>query len=110
VRDEMRIAREEIFGPVVSILRWSDEKDLLQRVNALDYGLTASIWTNDLSRAHRLAAGVEAGYIWINNASQHWVGVPFGGYKQSGMGREESIDELLACTQIKNVSVTLSRQ
>ena len=109
VRDDMRIAREEIFGPVVSILRWSDEKDLVQRVNALDYGLTASIWTHDLDRAHRLASSVEAGYIWINNASQHWVGVPFGGYKQSGMGREESIDELLACTQIKNVSVTLRK-
>jgi betaine-aldehyde dehydrogenase len=74
-------------------------------VNALDVGLTCSIWTRDLSRAHRLAARVEAGYIWINGASQHWVGVPFGGYKQSGMGREESIDELLACTQLKTVNV-----
>jgi betaine-aldehyde dehydrogenase len=107
VTDDMRIAREEIFGPVVSILSWSDEDDLLARVNALDVGLTCSIWTHDLDRAHRLAARVEAGYIWINGASQHWVGVPFGGYKQSGMGREESIEELLACTQIKNVNVTL---
>jgi len=109
VTDDMRIAREEIFGPVVSILRWTDENDLLARVNALDVGLTASIWTHDLDRAHRLAAKVEAGYIWINGASTHWVGVPFGGYKQSGMGREESIEELLACTQIKNVNVTLRR-
>ena len=107
VTDDMRIAREEIFGPVVSILRWSDEADLLARVNLLDYGLTASIWTHDLDRAHRLASRVEAGYVWINGASTHWVGVPFGGYKQSGIGREESIDELLACTQIKNVNVTL---
>jgi len=107
VTDDMRIAREEIFGPVVSVLRWSDESDLLARVNALDVGLTASIWTHDLDRAHRLASRVEAGYIWINGASQHWVGVPFGGYKQSGLGREESIEELLACTQIKNVNVTL---
>ena len=107
VTDDMRIAREEIFGPVVSILRWTDEDDLLARVNALDVGLTASIWTHDLDRAHRLASKVEAGYIWINGASTHHVGVPFGGYKQSGQGREESIDELLACTQIKNVNVTL---
>ena len=107
VTDDMRIAREEIFGPVVSILRWTDETDLLARVNALDVGLTASIWTHDLDRAHRLASRVEAGYIWINGASTHHVGVPFGGYKQSGQGREESIDELLACTQIKNVNVTL---
>ena len=107
VTDAMRIAREEIFGPVVSILRWSDENDLIARVNALDVGLTCSIWTHDLDRAHRLATRVEAGYVWINGASQHWVGVPFGGTKQSGLGREESIDELLACTQIKNVNVTL---
>jgi len=107
VTDDMRIAREEIFGPVVSILRWSDEDDLLARVNALDVGLTASIWTHDLDRAHRLASRVEAGYIWINGASTHHVGVPFGGVKQSGIGREESIEELLACTQIKNVNVTL---
>ena len=107
VTDDMRIAREEIFGPVVSILRWSDEDDLLTRVNALDVGLTASIWTHDLDRAHRLASRVEAGYIWINGASTHHVGLPFGGVKQSGIGREESIEELLACTQIKNVNVTL---
>jgi betaine-aldehyde dehydrogenase len=109
VTDDMRIAREEIFGPVVSILRWTDENDLLTRVNALDVGLTCSIWTHDLDRAHRLASKVEAGYIWINGASTHHVGVPFGGYKQSGLGREESIEELLACTQIKNVNVTLKR-
>jgi betaine-aldehyde dehydrogenase len=107
VEDSMRIAREEIFGPVVSVLRWKDEDDLLRRVNALEYGLTCSIWTHDLDRAHRLAARVQAGYIWVNGASTHYVGVPFGGYKQSGMGREESIEELLACTQIKNVNVTL---
>jgi len=109
VKDNMRIAREEIFGPVVSILRWRDEDDLIRRVNALEYGLTCSIWTHDLDRAHRFAARVQAGYIWVNGASTHYVGVPFGGYKQSGMGREESIDELLACTQIKNVNVTLRR-
>ena len=109
VKDDMRIAREEIFGPVVSVLRWRDEEDMLARVNALEYGLTGSIWTHDLDRAHRLAARVQAGYIWVNGASTHYVGVPFGGYKQSGMGREESIEELLACTQIKNVNVTLRR-
>jgi betaine-aldehyde dehydrogenase len=109
VRDDMRIAREEIFGPVVSILRWSDEDDVLARVNALDYGLTASIWTHDLDRAHRLASRVEAGYIWVNGASTHHVGVPFGGVKQSGLGREESIEELYACTQIKNINVSLKK-
>jgi betaine-aldehyde dehydrogenase len=64
------------------------------------------IWTQDLDRAHRLAGRLQAGYIWINDAATHHVGMPFGGYKQSGMGREESIDEMLACTQIKNINVT----
>jgi betaine-aldehyde dehydrogenase len=105
VTDDMRIAREEIFGPVVSLLKWREEADVIARVNRLDVGLTASIWTRDLDRAHRLAARVEAGYVWINDAATHYVGVPFGGYKQSGLGREESIEELLACTQIKNVNV-----
>ena len=107
VTDDMRIAREEIFGPVVSILRWKHEDDVVARANALDVGLTCSIWTHDLDRALRLASRVEAGYVWINDASTHRVGVPFGGYKQSGIGREESMDELLACTQLKNVSVAL---
>ena len=89
VTDHMRIAREEIFGPVVSILRWSDENDLIARVNALDYGLTASIWTHDLDRAHRLASRVQAGYVWINGASTHYVGVPFGGRQANGVERPD---------------------
>ena len=105
VTDDMRIAQEEIFGPVVSLLRWSDEAEMIRRVNQLDVGLTASIWTRDLERAHRLAARVQSGYVWVNDAATHYVGVPFGGYKQSGFGREESKDELLACTQIKNINV-----
>ncbi|MDF2810335.1 MAG: betB [Microvirga sp.] len=105
VTDDMRIAKEEIFGPVVSILKWRDEDDLMRRVNDLEYGLTASIWTRDLGRAHRLASRVQAGYVWVNDAATHYVGLPFGGYKQSGNGREESLEELIACTQLKNVQV-----
>lgn len=107
VRPEMRIAREEIFGPVLSVFRWSDEAEMLRAVNGVEYGLTASIWTRDLATAHRVASRVEAGYIWVNGSSAHFLGAPFGGYKQSGLGREESIDELLDCTQIKNVNVSL---
>jgi betaine-aldehyde dehydrogenase len=102
----MRIAREEVFGPVLSILKWQDEEGLLEAVNGVEYGLTAAIWTSDLSVAHRLAARVEAGYVWINNSSSHFLGAPFGGVKQSGIGREESIDELLDCTELKNINVT----
>ncbi len=66
----MRIAREEIFGPVLSVFKWSDESKMLDEVNAVEYGLTASIWTNDLSTAHRTAAAVQAGFVWINEVSQ----------------------------------------
>ncbi|MCO5072931.1 MAG: aldehyde dehydrogenase family protein [Rhizobiaceae bacterium] len=107
VRPDMRIAREEVFGPVMSVIKWRDEEEMFAAVNDSDLGLTAAIWTNDLSTAHRAAARVEAGYIWVNGSSSHFLGAPFGGYKLSGLGREESIEELLACTQIKNVNITL---
>jgi betaine-aldehyde dehydrogenase len=107
VRPDMRIAREEIFGPVMSIIRWDDEEGMILAVNDSDLGLTASIWTSDIAKAHRYAARVEAGYVWINASSTHFPGAPFGGYKQSGLGREESIEELMDCTQIKTVNVVL---
>jgi acyl-CoA reductase-like NAD-dependent aldehyde dehydrogenase len=75
--------------------------------NSVMYGLTASIWTRDFPTAYRLASEIEAGYIWINDASRHFPGVPFGGFKQSGIGREESLSDLLSYTQIKSVNVDL---
>jgi betaine-aldehyde dehydrogenase len=107
VTPEMRIAREEIFGPVVSVFRWSDRAEMLRLVNELPVGLTASIWTNDLALAHETAADVEAGYVWINEAGPHYSGMPFGGWKQSGMGEEESFGELLAYTRTKAINVKL---
>lgn len=107
VRPDMRIAREEIFGPVMSIIRWDDAEQMISAVNDSDLGLTASIWTSDIATAHRYAARVEAGYVWVNGSSTHFPGAPFGGYKQSGLGREESIEELMDCTQIKTVNVVL---
>jgi betaine-aldehyde dehydrogenase len=103
-----RVAREEVFGPVLSVLRWSDEDALFDAVNGLEYGLTASIWTRDLSTAHRAAARVQAGYVWINECSIHITGAPFGGYKMSGLGREECLQELHEFTQTKNVNVSLA--
>ncbi|MEA2902655.1 MAG: betaine-aldehyde dehydrogenase [Alphaproteobacteria bacterium] len=102
---DMRIGKEEIFGPVLSVFKWSDEDAMLAQVNQVEYGLTCSIWTNDLSTAHRTAAAVEAGYVWINEVSKHFLGAPFGGYKQSGIGREECIEELLRFTREKNIHV-----
>jgi acyl-CoA reductase-like NAD-dependent aldehyde dehydrogenase len=103
----MRIAREEIFGPVLGVFKWSDESKMLEEVNMVEYGLTCSIWTNDISTAHRTAAAVEAGFVWINEVGKHFLGVPFGGVKQSGIGREECFDEMLAFTQEKNIHVRL---
>jgi 5-carboxymethyl-2-hydroxymuconic-semialdehyde dehydrogenase len=103
----MRIAQEEIFGPVLSVIPWRDEAEMLDQVNDVSYGLTANIWTNDLRAAHRLAEEVEAGFVWVNGDGRHFAGAPFGGYKSSGVGVEESLDELLSYTQSKNVSVFL---
>jgi betaine-aldehyde dehydrogenase len=108
VTREMTIAREEIFGPVLSILKWSETKEMLRAVNSTEYGLTCSIWTKDVNQAHRTAMQVEAGYVWINHVGQHMLGAPFGGYKQSGMGREECLEELLSFTQQKNIYLRLS--
>jgi len=103
----MRIANEEVFGPVLSVLKWRDEEAMFEQVNAVEYGLTGSIWTTSLANAHRAAARVQSGYIWVNNTSAHFLGASFGGYKQSGIGREEGADELLAYTQVKNINITL---
>jgi betaine-aldehyde dehydrogenase len=107
VTPAMRIAREEIFGPVLAILKWSDEEDMLREVNAVPYGLTCSIWTNDLSTAHRTAMAAQAGFVWINEVGKHFLGAPFGGVKQSGFGREECLAELLQFTAEKNIHVKL---
>ena len=103
----MKIASQEIFGPVLSVLKWSDEEAMFEDVNSVDYGLTAAIYTRDLRRAHSAASRVEAGFVWINNSASHFLGAPFGGYKQSGIGREESIDELYAFSQTKNINISL---
>ncbi len=110
VTAQMTIAREEIFGPVLSVLRWNDRDEMLGAVNRVEYGLTCSIWTDDLETAHRTAQAVEAGFVWINEVAKHFLGAPFGGYKQSGLGREECLDELLSFTQEKNVHVRLRRR
>ncbi|MEO6339679.1 MAG: aldehyde dehydrogenase family protein [Caulobacteraceae bacterium] len=105
VTQQMTIATEEIFGPVLSVLRWNDEAKMLADVNAPIYGLTCSIWTNDLARALATAEAVQAGYVWVNEVAKHFLGAPFGGYKQSGIGREECLEELLTFTQEKNIHI-----
>jgi betaine-aldehyde dehydrogenase len=105
VRQDMRIASEEVFGPVLSVLRWTDEEAMLRDVNAVEYGLTASVWTQSLANAHRAARRIEAGFVWVNHVGAHFLGASFGGYKQSGLGREESLEELYSFTQNKNIHI-----
>jgi betaine-aldehyde dehydrogenase len=107
VTPDMTIAREEIFGPVLSILKWRDYDSLMEEVNRPIYGLTCAIWTQDLVLAHRTAQQVEAGFVWVNEVGKHFIGAPFGGYKQSGIGREESIGELFEFSQEKNIHIRL---
>lgn len=102
---EGRVLSEEIFGPVLSVIPFDTEEEALQIANALDYGLTASVWTQDISRALRVVHDIEAGFTWVNDSSKHFLNVPYGGVKSSGVGREESIDELLSYTELKTINI-----
>jgi betaine-aldehyde dehydrogenase len=100
-----RLANEEIFGPVLAAMPFDDYDEALSIANRVSYGLTAGVFTGDLALAHRFARDVEAGYVWVNDTSAHFAGAPYGGYKDSGVGREESMEELESYAQIKNVNV-----
>jgi betaine-aldehyde dehydrogenase len=104
VKPDMRIAREEIFGPVMSVFTWDDDEEMLNLANGVEYGLTAAIVTNNLSQAMETADRIEAGYIWINSNGRY-MGAPYGGWKQSGLGEEECFDEVLSYTQVKNINM-----
>jgi acyl-CoA reductase-like NAD-dependent aldehyde dehydrogenase len=107
VGSDMSLAQREIFGPVLSVIEWTDAADMLEQVNSTDYGLTAAIYTNDLVRAMTMARDVEAGYVWVNGVETRWPGTPFGGYKNSGSGSEHSLEEILSYTRVKTVNIVL---
>ena len=106
-RENMRVVQEEIFGPVVAAIPFDDPEEILLRANDSVYGLAAGIWTKDISKAHRLAAGLRAGTVWINCYNIFDAALPFGGYKQSGWGREMGKDVLELYTQTKAVCARL---
>ena len=108
VRSDMSIVREEIFGPVVVIQPFEDPEEMVAKGNDTAYGLAASVWTRDVSKAHKIAAGLRAGTVWINCHNIFDAAAPFGGYKQSGYGREMGRHALDLYTQVKNVIVNLT--
>ena len=107
VKDEMTIAKEEIFGPVLSLLDFDKEEEGIKRANDTQFGLAAGVFTSDVGKAHRVVAGLEAGTTYINNFNLTPVGVPFGGYKMSGIGRENARHALESYSQVKSVFVEM---
>ena len=108
VNNSMRVAQEEIFGPVTSVISFDNDEELIRQANETIYGLSAGIWTRDITRAHRFAKAVKAGVVWINTYNMFNAASPFGGYKQSGYGREMGKHALEMYTQVKSVWVDLS--
>jgi aldehyde dehydrogenase (NAD+) len=107
VQDEMKIAREEIFAPVMSIIAFKDMDDVIRRANRTTYGLAAGVWTRDIKKAHAVANSVRAGTVWVNCYHVLDPRAPFGGFKQSGMGRELGEYGLQQYTEVKTVTLKL---
>src|SRR6056300_619671 len=109
VRSNMRIAQEEVFGPIMSLMPYDDLDEAIEIANSTTYGLTAAIWTNNYFTAMELSRSIEAGYVWVNGIGNHYRGQPYGGYKNSGIGREEGLDEMLSYTEVKSLNFAMGQ-
>jgi acyl-CoA reductase-like NAD-dependent aldehyde dehydrogenase len=109
VEPGMRLWREEVFGPILSVGRWRDFDEAVDKANSTEYGLTGAVWTNDLRDALTMIRRIRSGHTWVNGCSSHFLGVPFGGMKNSGVGREEGIEEMFSYTETKTVNIMLGR-
>ena len=106
----MRVAQEEIFGPVAVVIKFHTEEEALAIANDSVYGLGGAVWTQDINRAIRVARGVHTGRMWVNTYNELPAHAPFGGYKQSGIGRETYLSILSAYTQMKNIFISLNEK
>jgi len=106
VENRMRVAQEEIFGPVLSVIRFDDADDAVRKGNDIVYGLAAGLWTRDVKKAHAVARRLQAGTVWVNAYNFYDAGMPFGGYKSSGFGRDLGPDSLREYTQVKSVWIS----
>jgi acyl-CoA reductase-like NAD-dependent aldehyde dehydrogenase len=107
VKNEMKIAQEEIFGPVTSVITFDDEDEVVRMANDTVYGLGGGVWTQNLARAHRIACALDTGTVWVNQYYNFIPGMPIGGYKQSGFGREFAHEVLNHYTLTKSVVINL---
>jgi len=110
VRNAMRIAQEEIFGPVVAVIRFTDEAEVIRAANAIPFGLGAAVWTRDVRRAHRVAQAIRAGIVWVNDYHRADPASPWGGFKLSGFGRENGLEAIRHCTDVKSIWVSLDER
>ena len=107
VTPQMRLWREEVFGPIMSVSRWSDYETMIEQANDTEYGLSAAIWTNDIGTALRTAHRIRAGGVFVNGSNHHVPGVPWGGFKNSGVQREESREEIESYLETKAITINL---
>jgi acyl-CoA reductase-like NAD-dependent aldehyde dehydrogenase len=110
VRNTMRIAQEEIFGPVIAVIRFTDEAEVIRAANAIPFGLGAAVWTRDVRRAHRVAHAIRAGIVWVNDYHRADPASPWGGFKLSGFGRENGLEAIRHCTDVKSIWVSLDER